>query len=200
MTWSRCHGWRHKRSRLTGCVSLALAAPKLVGGGLCRARFASGGLVWRREGVACSDACSDQACAFLASAVGALLVRSQAFAYQLPDFEARRPRCARGPCARVTALVRHRPYRSPRRPATWAARRLMARLEKGWHWQRRCAQQIGMRLSCCGSCRTSGPSARHADTFPLWPGRPCASSARSALRSARVTCPRPSSPRRAQPK
>ena len=76
----------------------------------------------------------------------------------------------------------------------------MARLEKGWHWQRRCAQQIGMRLSCCGSCRTSGPSARHADTFPLWPGRPCASSARSALRSARVTCPRPSSPRRAQPK
>jgi hypothetical protein len=25
--------------------------------------------------------------------------------------------------------------------------RLMARLEKEWHWQRRCAQQIGMRLS-----------------------------------------------------
>ena len=36
--------------------------------------FASGGLVWRREGVACSDACSYQACAFLATAVGALLV------------------------------------------------------------------------------------------------------------------------------
>ncbi len=31
-------------------------------------------------------------------------------ACQLPDFEARRPRCAQGPCARVTALVRHRPY------------------------------------------------------------------------------------------
>ena len=40
----------------------------------CRARFASGGLVWRRDGVACSDACSDQACAFLATAAGALLV------------------------------------------------------------------------------------------------------------------------------
>ena len=40
---------------------------------MCRARFASGGLVWRREGVACSDACSDQACAFLATAAGALL-------------------------------------------------------------------------------------------------------------------------------
>ena len=33
-----------------------------VGDGLCRAQFASGGLVRRREGVACSDACSDQAC------------------------------------------------------------------------------------------------------------------------------------------
>ncbi len=126
--------------------------------------------------------------------------RFVAFACQLPDFEARRPRCAQGPCARVTALVRHRPYRSRRRPAAWTARRLMARQEKGWHWQRRCAQRIGMRLFCCGSCRTSGPSARHVDTFPLWPGCPCASSARSALRSARVACPRPSSPRWAQPK
>ena len=118
-----------------------------------------------------------------------------------PDLvEHRRPRSARGAGTGVTALAPHRPYRSRRRPAAWTARRLMARLEKGWHWQQRCAQQIGMRLSCCGSCRTYGPSARHVGTFPLWPGRPCASSARSALRSARVTCPRPSSPRRAQPK
>ena len=29
------------------------------------------------------------------------------------------------------ALARHRPYRSRRRPAVWAARRLMARLAKG---------------------------------------------------------------------
>ena len=100
----------------------------------------------------------------------------------------------------MTALAPHRPYRSRRRPAAWTARRLMARQEKGWHRPQRCAQQICTPLSCYGSCRTSRPSARHVDTFHLWPGRPCASSARSALRSARVPCPRPSSPRRAQPK
>ena len=118
-----------------------------------------------------------------------------------PDLvEHRRPRSARGAGTGVTPLAPHRPYRSRRRPAAWTARRLMARQEKGWHRPQRCAQQIGTPLSCYGSWRTSGPSARHVDTFPLWPGRPCASSARSALRSARVTCPRPSSPRRAQPK
>ena len=46
----------------------------LVGVGLCRTRFARGGLVRRSEGISCSDACSDQACAFLATAAGALLV------------------------------------------------------------------------------------------------------------------------------
>ena len=76
----------HDHPRLSDITNLAVAVAFLQrvlcvheiaschGGGLCRARFASGGLVWRREGVACSDACCYQACAFLATAVGALLI------------------------------------------------------------------------------------------------------------------------------
>ena len=125
------------------------------------------------------------------------------FAVQSPDLvELRRTRSARGAGTGVRAswLVCRCPCQSRRRAVSCAVCSWRARPEKGGHGLQRCAQRPGMRLSCYGSCRTSRPSARHVGTFPLWPGRPCASSARSALRSARVTCPRPSSPRRAQPK
>ena len=67
---------------------------------------------------------------------------------------------------------------------------------------------VRMRSSCYGSWRSS-PRLRSfgarvtwcaVGTFPLWPGRPCASSARSVLRSARGMRPRPSSPRTGQSK
>ena len=67
----------------------------------------------------------------------------------------------------LTALARHRPYRSRRRAAAWAGQWVMARLEKGWHWPQRCAQRTGVRLSCYGSWRTSVPTACHDDASML---------------------------------
>jgi hypothetical protein len=74
-----------------------------------------------------------------------------------------------------------------------------ARLEnlKGSHRPRRCAQQTGMRLSSSCYAQLSRSHFWHllrrvTRTLSLFGGgRPCASAAGSALRSARVTCPRP---------
>ena len=112
------------------------------------------------------------------------------FAVQSPDLvELRRTRSARGAGTGVTALAPHRPYRSRRRPAAWTARRLAAMRAANWH-----APFLLRQLAHFWSF---GASRGH---FPSLAGAPLRfiGAKRPSLRG--VTCPRPSSPRRAQPK